>query len=326
MTPLTSYLPSKKFIAIVGIIFILGGIAYGLSRFRTAPVAETNLASVHVVPSDYDSSADPDGDGLANWEEALWGTNPNSTDTDGDGSADNIELKTQRNPLISANDDSLSIYPAIPSLESADTGYAGRTSGIAQAFTSQLYAMGTSGGDITGKASIINDLLKNEIGQGKLSDEYTAENITIVPDNDDNLRAYGNAYGGIIRAYESLGGPYETPIITNAFSSGELSQLLSLERFVLFFNTSRDTLLTTKVPKSFADAHLNLINGINNMSRSLSLIEKSQQDSFMGLLGLSEYRTALTRIDDATLVFVTIYTKNKTVFSSEESGFMFINR
>ena len=46
-----------------------------------------------------DENPDSDRDGLKDWEERLWGTNPNNPDTDGDGAPDGQEIKLGRNPL-----------------------------------------------------------------------------------------------------------------------------------------------------------------------------------------------------------------------------------
>lgn len=54
-----------------------------------------------------DANGDPDHDGLKNWEEALWKTDPNNPDTDGDGTPDGQEIKEGRNPLKPGPDDKL---------------------------------------------------------------------------------------------------------------------------------------------------------------------------------------------------------------------------
>lgn len=93
------YLPSKNFtIALsvaVGIILIVIGINYlrsNTTRFinrDTAP-AITNAAVMKI---------DTDKDGLPDWKEHLYGTNPTKADTDGDGTNDNDEINTDRDPL-----------------------------------------------------------------------------------------------------------------------------------------------------------------------------------------------------------------------------------
>jgi len=42
---------------------------------------------------------------LKDWEENLWGTDPNNPDTDGDGTSDGKEVSEGRNPLIAGPND-----------------------------------------------------------------------------------------------------------------------------------------------------------------------------------------------------------------------------
>jgi Bacterial TSP3 repeat len=46
----------------------------------------------------FQAGVDSDGDGLVDYWESVWGTNPNSTDTDGDGVNDYVEVVQGRNP------------------------------------------------------------------------------------------------------------------------------------------------------------------------------------------------------------------------------------
>ncbi|MBI2639699.1 MAG: hypothetical protein HYW90_02285 [Candidatus Sungbacteria bacterium] len=52
---------------------------------------------------------DTDNDGLKDWEEKIYGTDPENADTDGDGTPDGEEIKLSRNPLRPGPGDELSI-------------------------------------------------------------------------------------------------------------------------------------------------------------------------------------------------------------------------
>lgn len=52
---------------------------------------------------------DTDNDGLKDWEENIYGTDPEKDDTDGDGASDGDEIKSSRNPLVAGPGDELSI-------------------------------------------------------------------------------------------------------------------------------------------------------------------------------------------------------------------------
>ena len=94
------YLPSKKFqwillitilvVGIVAFIFIKKSNSTEYQKEITAPKEKVVLGSVVYN--------DADGDGLLNWEEALWGTDPDNPDTDGDSFSDGTEVKNGYNP------------------------------------------------------------------------------------------------------------------------------------------------------------------------------------------------------------------------------------
>lgn len=54
---------------------------------------------------------DSDNDGLRDWEEELYRTNPFNPDTDGDGYLDGEEVDSGHNPLVKAPGDELGFYP-----------------------------------------------------------------------------------------------------------------------------------------------------------------------------------------------------------------------
>jgi|GEM_PF-1497932 hypothetical protein len=329
---ITRYLPSKHFVITVLLFVIIWGGYYTYNHLLSPQRAGgTSLSSMNTsssVPERYDQYADNDEDGLANWEEAMWGTNPDNSDTDGDGTSDAIEFVAERNPLVNAANDSLTNYPAIPSLKSAETGYATRTSGIAQAFASQLYALGLSKNDTAGSGSIaLNNILKNELVQGKLSDTYTADAVITTNDTIDAYRVYGNTLGTLVATYKTQGEPRASnAIINDAFIRQDLIALTALAPYAQYLQDNGASLVALPVPKGFLTQHVNLVNGMINMGKALDILTKSAGDPFMALLGLSEYTTSYTRFYDALLAFSVECDKQKTTFGLDDPGNIFIQQ
>ena len=101
------YLPSKKFIIItvsvfaaIGIIFIIINLIEGKGEVfqQKSDLLFQKMTLGEIIDKD------SDGDGLKDWEEALWGTDPNNPDTDGDGILDGAEIQQKREALQLSTD------------------------------------------------------------------------------------------------------------------------------------------------------------------------------------------------------------------------------
>jgi hypothetical protein len=101
------YLPSKQFVRNVGII-LLGilcviGLYYGAQAmvryFKNVRKEKVGDVVVDTAVKDL-LAIDHDKDGLPDWEESLWGMDPNKSDTDGNGVLDGAEVAPKRNGLI----------------------------------------------------------------------------------------------------------------------------------------------------------------------------------------------------------------------------------
>lgn len=327
---LSRYLPSKRFVIIVSLgILIFGGGAFAvfISTHRATPVVNTKSPDVIITEEDVLLAAtDTDGDGLAAWEEALWGTNPNVADTDGDGTIDGIEIAARRNPLINQEDDSLTSYPLVPgTAEDVNNGETTRTNALARAFMSSLYASSQQEGGTTPEdIDVLNELLATEVLQNAIPDPYTTSDIIVGNDSDETLRAYANVLGAHIEAYNKLGAPYELTIISEAITREQFSNLHDLERFAIFFAHVASDLEKAQAPQSLANTHLILINSIAVMSESLARIADTENDVVLGFSGLAQYQTTLAAFGESVHTIAESVTNRNIIFSPSESGKAFI--
>ena len=65
---------------------------------HTNDYAVANIGQVKYVFS-FDSAKDSDGDGLSDWQEVVYGTNPYNPDSDGDGLSDALEMEHGTDPF-----------------------------------------------------------------------------------------------------------------------------------------------------------------------------------------------------------------------------------
>lgn len=116
MNDLNSHKPSKNIIALAFIALAIVSVAFILKNKALFTKDKTQEKVEEKTPTlvadntvnkllSEDTTKDTDNDGLPDWEEALWSTDPKNPDTDGDKTTDGDEKKQKRNPLKAGPDD-----------------------------------------------------------------------------------------------------------------------------------------------------------------------------------------------------------------------------
>lgn len=94
---------------VVPVVLLLGIFIGGVAVLRTKGIGAQILTEGKKVlfPIASEPDADADTDGLKNWEEEIYKTDPRNPDTDGDGYLDGEEIASGYDPAIKAPDDAL---------------------------------------------------------------------------------------------------------------------------------------------------------------------------------------------------------------------------
>jgi hypothetical protein len=167
-------------IVVAAIIFVFFPLKKG--QKGTASLTKAPKTKEEIIQ---DLNRDSDGDGLKDWEEKIYGTDPNNPDTDGDGTSDGDEIKSSRNPLKKGPDDGISI--PLPPAEDENKTAAIANKLINQPIT-QIIAESISG------ARPLTDLSSNpnfqsyieKIGEERLLDRVIPPDRSEFVISDDN--------------------------------------------------------------------------------------------------------------------------------------------
>lgn len=94
---------------VIPVVLLLGIFIGGAIVLRTQGIGAQMLTEGKKVlfPIASEPDADPDGDGLKNWQEETYKTDPRNPDTDGDGYLDGEEVASGYDPTIPAPNDAL---------------------------------------------------------------------------------------------------------------------------------------------------------------------------------------------------------------------------
>lgn len=239
---------------------------------------------------------DSDHDGLKDWEEILYHTDPHNPDTDGDGTSDGEEVKLGRDPTkpnTSKNPKKPSDYftASTPLPDSASTPNTGTnlTADFARSFLRQPLAkllVGEKANIDTKAVERYADQLK---GRSMLADaeHFTAADIRTIPDDKTAAAQYLNSLQRIFNTLDARG-DNELIIISDAIESQDYGAVALIATYPDAYQKAITDLGALPTPKGLADFHLSVLNYLSRFKRSVELLQGTETDPILAILVINE--------------------------------------
>lgn len=293
---MNKYLPSKKFLKIIGIAVLGGGllIFLGFLFSRDTEFFKKENTSIGVTAENFDFfEKDSDGDGLFDWEEALWKTDPNKKDTDGDGVDDKKFVENSRQEL------------------DLDTSYVSdpenQTELLAKQFFVTAVSLEQSGGFDQESIENISYSINQSVGNFNIKEKYNLSDIKM------SQVSASNYYNEMSRAFSSLNNlsTSELEVIGRVLNSPEDPETISsLSNIITAYSNLEKDLLLVNVPYTISGTHLSTINNINKISLILSEIKNIENDPLKATLYLSKYDEYSTAMLNNLDLFTSYFEQN----------------
>ncbi len=281
------YLPSKKFIYLIVSFIVVGGIAFlvfnvlfsknslvsYINKKNKGEIGVDKLSALKLV------AQDTDGDGVPDWKETLWGTDPNKKATFDQVS----DLK-----YIANKSKELNLTPT------GDDTNISETDKFAREFFATYVAMKSSGQDV---ASINNfsSALGQKIASPTIVDQYAQKDIVI----DSNTgpgenKKYYTLVKKLFDTYRTSGMGDELSIINIGLAASSKMDgatfTQKLNSIATSYKNFASDLIKIPVPESLASNLLLVVNGSNNTGESIEGMSEISTDPIVGLSGLSQYQ------------------------------------
>ncbi len=284
------YLPSKKFALITSTIIILVIIIFVIFFMSSSGEnfsinGNKNNKALVVGNSTFTDllQNDTDGDGVPDWEEALWGTDPHKKVTfNNTPDATYIENKKKELKIEgSVNETKLT-----------------ETEKFAREFFSNYTAMKSSGQIDKNTINNFSNALGQKIVTPDLVDRYTETDVKI--NSVDNLvlkQKYYVEMKNLFKSYQSLGIGDELSIVSDGVATNSqdggisgIDQFNKLSKIANAYQLFAQKVMELYVPPSLTLYHLKIANGANNTGISILNMGKIVSDPIIGLSGLSQYQ------------------------------------
>ncbi|MDH5442046.1 MAG: hypothetical protein OEX08_00355 [Candidatus Nomurabacteria bacterium] len=222
------------------------------------------------LATDNGFDSDTDGDGVPDWQESLWGTDPTVVDTDGDGISDKKEIEELR---AAATDNGANLN---------NTTATTVTNGVAQTIIATLGALQNQDYiSTTQKAKLAYEIQNVVLAPPTFPSK---EEISMVKNSPDSFDSYIKKLNKILGKY-----PKEADQVFKYIEdavNGDNSAVVTLEKISTDIQSIAKDLLGMQVPNRFVEPHFELVLSNYEFAHGIENISKIQDDSLRALGGV----------------------------------------
>lgn len=275
---------------------------------------------------------DDDRDGLQNWEEQIYGTDPHNPDTDGDGTPDAEEIKLGRNPLIKGPNDG----SATPQAQPAKKQTEGPRPNLTQALFDELMQSGgvqalTQKGGAPAIAQFLTQRIDTLVSAGQIKQtsptNFPTTAIKISPSTDANsVKAYLNQVATTLKTHTAALEIDDLDLFLGILQSGETGRLEKLIPYRQAAEKMAVKIRDLRVPKNLAWFHTKEILILEETAKQIKIMENAERDP-IAVLAILQPRV------DLKIEFIKLHrgelklwlTANKIILSPKDPAHSLVN-
>ncbi len=318
----------KQIVSVFFAFLVMGGgflllrDSFGTNEFnREAITLNTNSLLAD------EAQRDGDSDGLKDWEEGLWKTDPKNPDSDGDGTFDGEEVRNTRNPLKAGPDDEYKTLEESPLGDVIAQNEAEKdltlTDIFARDFTTGYFALKQGGRyNDENRDKLIKTLMA---GMNTASvKEYTINDLVLSQKSDiETIKKYGNALGKALKDFYRGLPTGELTILETAIKNDDKEGLSQLEEFAGTYKNVAQVIAKITVPLVLQSTHLELLNGYNGIGEALKGLQNVLDDPVGGAVYIKTHRENNGLVDTAFKDLKNYFSKSGIRFNKKEDGYIF---
>jgi hypothetical protein len=309
---------------LIGGAFILSS---NPSTFFHAQVADAE--STQQLLQDY-SQKDSDHDGLPDWEEALYGTDPynahsfSPTLTDGQAVAEGlIKPKFTTTTEESSTTDAAEQVPGIAAASGS------LTDEFAQQFFGQYISQQTGDTDSQPTDADIDtyaqQAMQQFVSDNTQQDPYSLSQVNVQGSGSDALIAYAAADESIFKANTVTSTKNELEYFSDAVEKNDQSALKELATIGGAYTAIGPQLMEVSVPTEMQYAHLELSNAISKLGVDITDMSMLNSDPLRAYIGFSNYQNDVNSFGQALIDTNKVFTSEQVTIPADADGYSFYN-
>ena len=306
-------------VLVVGSVVISGS---GLSFLNPATV---NAASTQELLQSF-ATRDSDNDGLPDWEEQLYGLDPNNahsfspTMTDGEAVSQGlVKPKFMTQELASSSDaTSTDPYPDAPTAAAGSL-----TEQFSQALLTQYFSQNTSGSEPT-EADIQNlaqGTMQSFALQHQHQNAYTISQVIHGGTGQSALITYLSDAAPAFNASLTNDPNTELDYFTDALEKNDTTALPKVAALGKVYSTMASGLMQVSVPIEMQNAHLDLVNALTKVGADCADLSTLNTDPLRAYFGLAQYEIDAPKAASAFAEVGAVLSAEQVTLKKGDPGF-----
>lgn len=276
MSDYKNYLPSKKFITIIVFIVILIILFFSIkgiiSFFKNRKIINNGPAQITVGEI---VQKDANGNGISDWEEYLWGLDPNK-----DGKENKAYITAQKEALAQNN-----IMPAIDNSEKITENEA-----LSRQFFATIVSLQQTGELNDESMQSITGAIGETVKTTDIPDVYTLNMLTVQNDSLIANKAYFDELAKLVEKYMGSDIGSELTFIIQGLNNQDPQALYAAKTVAIAYQSFGKELLNIPVPRAIAPIHLSAANNYEKTGQSIIKLTSMLTDPIIGMQAILNYK------------------------------------
>ncbi len=314
---------------ILSVVFIVG--AFVLARGVESPQVAQASTETEILKAL--ATKDADKDGLSDWEESLYGTDPHTVDTFHLGMTDGEAVRRGLIVPKAITDAAMATTTASGALGDPSLPPAPADGSVTAMFAKSfftLFAMAkeqNGGGDLS--EAQMTDVINKSISSVSSSiapapDFKKAAELSVAGEGPDALKSFAAAAELVLFKNKTTATTSELNYFKYALIGNDkvaFKQMLSLAKV---YRDSAAGLAALSVPREMASADLTLINALMHLSQCITDLTRVDSDTVATILALHAYPKYATNLGAAFIAVQDIYATARIMLPAGTPGASFV--
>jgi len=267
------YLPSKKFTSRIVILVALFAIVFSVYKIIKLVVnrgSKNSSVKLNIIEKVQDDS---NNNGIPDWEERLWGLNPNKN-----GAKNKEIIDSKRRSLVSQNSSSIN-NTAVTSNDD-----------LSKEFFAALISLQQTGELDQNAMNVIADSISQKIVSKPLVNIYKKSSLKIVSSSLENNKAYLKDFADINDKYKDKDIGTELIFVIQALADKNPKILTLTKPIAEAYRNFGQDLMKIPVPSNLASIHIIMANNYEKNAESIEGLMQLEDNPLVGMESLINYK------------------------------------